>query len=151
MAKSFNLGSLIRNVSKIRLPGGTVGKVSHVLIVLIVSVAFLCWLAKNMWITGASIGLLFILCLIILWRLISFANKNPQAALMEGAEFLVHEQIIYGSKAQPQFPALPVEFDVGKPIPQLPESEARRLLEPESPPPENPQPPVEPEGGANNG
>jgi len=151
MAKSFNLGSWIKNVSKIKLPGGTVGKVSQVLIVLILAVAFLCWIVKDPWIIGGSIVLLFILCMIILWRLISFANKNPQAALMEGAEFLVHEQIVYGMKAQPQFPALPTEFDVGKPVRPLLEAEAQRLLEPEPSPPENPQPPANPEGGDNNG
>src|SRR5664279_1278498 len=34
--------------------------------------------------------------------LVSFADKNPQAALLEGAEFLLHEQITLGTKAQPQ-------------------------------------------------
>ena len=70
---------------------------------------------------------------------------------MEGAEFLVHEQIIYGMKAQPDFPALPTEFDTGKPVRALPEAEAQQLLEPETPPPENPEPPVAPEGGPANG
>ncbi len=150
MVKSFNLGSIFKNVSKIKFPGGTVGKVSHVLIVFILSVAFLCWLAQNIWITGGSIGLLFTICLIILWRLISFASKNPQAALMEGAEFLMHEQIVYGMKALPQFPTSPAQFDAGKPVQALPEAEARRLLEPEPSPPEIPQPPAPPEGGHNN-
>ncbi|WP_167369185.1 hypothetical protein [Phytopseudomonas punonensis] len=31
-------------------------------------------------------------------RVLDFAEKNPQAAIMDGAEFLVHEQIIHGIK-----------------------------------------------------
>jgi len=48
--------------------------------------------------------LIFIFAFVILWRLINFANKNPQAALLEGAEFLVHEQIELAAKGIPVIP-----------------------------------------------
>jgi hypothetical protein len=43
-------------------------------------------------------------CFPLLWRLISFAERHPQAALFEGAEFLAHEQMIMGMKSTPVLP-----------------------------------------------
>ncbi|KIC90266.1 hypothetical protein [Flavihumibacter solisilvae] len=71
-------------------------------------------LAGNLWISCAAIALIFILTFVILWRLINFANKNPQAAILEGAEFLVHEQIqmaAKGLKSMPQSLLTLVEED----------------------------------------
>jgi hypothetical protein len=40
----------------------------------------------------------------MLWRLITLAEKNPQAALMDGAEYLMHQRMIMGTKSQPEIP-----------------------------------------------
>lgn len=63
------------------------------------------------WVSVLALVLVFTLCFALLWRLVSFADRNPQAALLEGAEFLVHEQIRLGMKSSPVLPdtgALPL-------------------------------------------
>jgi CHASE2 domain-containing sensor protein len=98
----FGLEGILRNVSKIKLKGGVVGKVSVVLIVVSLAMAAIAWSVRVPWISVVALVLLFVLSFVMLWRLVSFADKNPQAALLEGAEFLVHEQITLGTKAQPK-------------------------------------------------
>ena len=44
---------------------------------------------------------MFLLAFPLLWRLINFADKNPQAAILEGAEFLMHQQLVLGTKENP--------------------------------------------------
>ncbi len=101
---NIDVGKLIENVSKIRLKGGIFTKASTVLIVVAVSIFGIAALAGNIWVSGAAIGLIFIMTMVILWRLINFANKNPQAAILEGAEFLVHEQIQLAAKGVESIP-----------------------------------------------
>ena len=60
-------------------------------------------------------GLTFILTFVILWRLINFANKNPQAAIL-GAQFLVHEQIQLAAKGIPSLPNTIQYLKEDKPI-----------------------------------
>jgi len=100
----IDIGKLINNVSKVTLKGGLFAKACTVLIIVAVSLFGISYFAKNVWISAAAIGLIFILTFVILWRLINFANKNPQAALLEGAEFLVHEQIQLAAKGISSLP-----------------------------------------------
>lgn len=94
------------SLSKVKLPGGVVGKVSMVLIALAISDFGISWSARSETVaitailTGAAVVVLLGL------RLIAFAEKHTQTALMEGAEFLIHEQIQQiGMKSQPSLPA----------------------------------------------
>jgi hypothetical protein len=48
---------------------------------------------------------MFGLCFPLLWRLVNFADRNPHAALFEGAQFLAHEKLVLGTKAHPILPA----------------------------------------------
>jgi len=50
------------------------------------------------------VGGILLLAFVIFWRLINFADRNPQAALLEGAEFIIHEQIVHASKYLPSIP-----------------------------------------------
>jgi hypothetical protein len=90
------------NISKIKLHGGLVGKVCIVLIVMCILFTGLAAWMKDIVFAFVLMGLMFGTAVIFLWKLISFAGKNPYAALLEGAEFLVHEQIIYGAKNNPK-------------------------------------------------
>ena len=98
----FNIESVLENVSKIKLSGGVVGKVCTTLIVIALCTAIICFSAGKVWVSILALILLFSLSFAMLWKVISFADKNPQAALLEGAEFLVHQQIAYGSKGNPE-------------------------------------------------
>ncbi len=101
---SFDIGKLIKNVSRIKLKGGIFSKASTVLIVIAVCIFGIAALTRNIWVSCAAIALIFTLTFVILWRLINFANKNPQAAILEGAEFLVHEQIKLAAKGIDSIP-----------------------------------------------
>lgn len=94
----FDVERILDNASKVKLKGGVVGKVSVVLIIAALSMAAISWSVKIPWISVLALILIFLLCFVMIWRLISFADKNPQAALLEGAEFLVHEKLLLGSK-----------------------------------------------------
>lgn len=39
-----------------------------------------------------------VVVILIRWKLIDFADKHPEAALLEGAEFLTHEQMKLAQK-----------------------------------------------------
>ena len=101
MKLPFDLDGIVQNLSKVKLKGGVVGKVTLTVMIVSLCLAVIAWSVQNIWISGAALALVFILAFAMLWRLINFADRHPQAAIMEGAEFLVHEQLRLGSKAQP--------------------------------------------------
>lgn len=119
----FDLSQMIGSVSKVKLPGGVVGKVCTVLIFIAIAMAAMAWAAHMVWVSILGIVLLFILAFFILRRLIAFAEKHPHAALFEGAEFLAHEQMQIAMKSGPVLTGLPPSPPLGKQIPPInPES-----------------------------
>ena len=102
---NFDINKTLKNVSKVKLPGGVVGKVCTVLIVVTLTIGGLAALSHETWLLGVAVGAIILIVFPMLWRLINFADKNPQAAILEGAEFLMHQQILMGSKATPYIPA----------------------------------------------
>jgi len=126
----MSLDDLLQKVSAVKLPGGVVGKVSLVLVVTSLSIASLAVFSKNEWILGGAIAAIFLLAFPMLWRLINFADRNPQAALLEGAEFLVHQQILLGTKSNPTID-LDVEAIVEERPLELPPAEGALLNQPE--------------------
>ncbi|MHB1528579.1 MAG: hypothetical protein ACYCXT_03965 [Acidiferrobacteraceae bacterium] len=97
----FNFDRAIEGLTKIKLPGGVVGRVTLTLMVVSLAFVAIAWSGRNIWLSAAALGLSFILAFVMLWRLINFADRNPQAALFEGSEFLLHEQIVHASKLIP--------------------------------------------------
>ncbi len=116
---NIDIGKLVKNVSQIKLKGGVFEKASRVIIVVSVCIFGIAALLGNIWVSCGAIGLIFIFAFVMLWRLINFANKNPQAAILEGAEFLVHQQIQLAAKGIGEFPQItdslteetPIEID----------------------------------------
>jgi hypothetical protein len=91
-------------------------------------------LIHNIWVSCGALLLIFTLTFVILWRLINFANNNPQAAILEGAEFLVHEQIELAAKGVASIPfsvsslteETPIKIDENSlAIANLPDSEEK--------------------------
>jgi hypothetical protein len=112
----MDFNQLISNVSKVKLQGGIFAKASAVVIIISICIASIATIAGNLWISCGAIVLIFFLAFTILWRLINFANKNPQAAILEGAEFLVHEQIQLAAKGLGNFPSLSTTLTEETPI-----------------------------------
>jgi hypothetical protein len=105
-------------IQKIKIPGGMVGKISGVLMITAIAVAAMVVSTRNIWVALVAIVLLLAVVLVLGLKLIDFANTNPQAALMEGAEFLLHEQITLGTKSHPVIPDNPANRT--EPPPALP-------------------------------
>ena len=94
----------LQTASAIKLPSGVVGKVSFVVVVASICLSAMAAISGNAWIIGVSIAAVFLLAFLTMWRLINLADRNPQAALLEGPEFLIHQQILLGTKANPSIP-----------------------------------------------
>lgn len=133
MELPFNFDKAIDGLSKVTLRGGVVGKVTFAVVFSSAALAAIAWSASNIWLSGAALVMVFVLAFVNLWRLINFADRHPQAALLEGAEFLVHEQIVHATKALPSLPLNevqqvqpePVEGPSANPaLAQLPDQEA---------------------------
>lgn len=103
----MTLDRVIERASKIRLSGGIVGRVCTVLIVACVSLAAIGVLTRNQWIMGGAIVAILVLALPLLWRIITFAEKNPGVAILDGAQFLKHEQLRLASKDRSDIVILP--------------------------------------------
>ena len=101
MQLPFNFDRAIDGLAKVTLRGGVVGKVTFAVVLVSLAMAMIAWTVSNIWLSAAALGLVFVLAFSMLWRLINFADRHPQAALLEGAEFLVHEQIVHASKSMP--------------------------------------------------
>jgi hypothetical protein len=94
----MTMAKVFQYISKMKLPGGVVGKTSKVMIYLVVAMAAIVWAVQKEWIAALALVLMSAIVLIGLRWMISFADRHPQAALYEGGEFLRHEQLIYSSK-----------------------------------------------------
>jgi len=93
------LHKALESLKSIKLSGGIFGKTSLVLVVLCLCVTAVS-LKMGIWwfslvLMAPTIGLVFYL----LKRVLDFAEKNPQAAIMDGAELLVHEKILHSAKS----------------------------------------------------
>jgi hypothetical protein len=122
---NLDFSKLIKNVTKVKLGGGIFGKTCTVLIVIAVTFMGISLIAKNLWVCVLAISLVSLMAFILLWRLINFANKNPQAVILEGAEFLVHQQIELAAKG---IPSLPTPININQAIPVSVTEETREQI-----------------------
>lgn len=109
MPLPYNFDRAIDGLSKVTLKGGVVGKVTFAVVFVSLGMVTISWTVSNIWLSAFALVLVFVLAFTMMWRLINFADRHPQAALLEGAEFLVHEQIVHASKLVPYLPAREIE------------------------------------------
>lgn len=95
---SNNFFQNIANFAKVKLPNGFIGKITFLLIVVAILLTILAIKADVLGLYIAVVAIIPILALIAVFKLTSFANKNPHAALLEGAELIMHERIQLASK-----------------------------------------------------
>jgi uncharacterized membrane protein YkgB len=88
----IDLNKIIESVSRTHLKGGLFSNACRVVIAAIICIAAIVSINTS-WLGCIAVVLIFLLVLIALWWLIAFADRHPQAAVMEGAEFLNYEQI----------------------------------------------------------
>ena len=103
---------LTNYASKVSLKGGVVNKICRVLIILIVGASAVLCFVRNVWLAAFVICGIFIIVGYFLNRLCSLAEKNPQVALMDGVEYLMHEQLTIQTKNNPSITWQPSENEV---------------------------------------
>ena len=116
MQLPFNFDRAIDGLTKVTLRGGVVGKVTFAVVLVSTALGAIAWSVSNIWLSAAALTMVFTLSFVMLWRLINFADRNPQAALLEGAEFLVHQQIVHATKALPTLPLPQLEQTQPEPV-----------------------------------
>jgi len=95
----FNLDNTINGLTKVTLRGGVVGKITFTVSLVCVVMLGLTYPFHNIWLSGAALAMIFIMAMVMLWRVINFADRHPEAALLEGAEFLVHQRMLHEAKS----------------------------------------------------
>ena len=96
----MNIEKVLETVKSIRLTGGIFGRTILLLVVLCVSMAVVSINIDIWWFSLTFMVLMFGLSTYVLKRCLDFAERNPQAAIMESADFLVHEKIVHGIKGE---------------------------------------------------
>jgi hypothetical protein len=95
------LQTAVEKVSRIKLRGGMFGNVCTVIIVLVLVIGVVAVAARNEYVSGGAILLAVTLCWNLLSRMIKFAEKNPAAAILDGAHYIERERIMIASKGNP--------------------------------------------------
>ncbi len=127
------LEKALESIKAIKLKGGIFEKTTTLLIVLCICVAAVC-ISIRMW--QIALGLMIPLMFMVFYTLkkcIDFAERNPYAAIMDGAELLVHEKIVHGQKGQSEIPILESTIDH-----ELPKIDHKEVLEEDPPVTEEP-------------
>jgi len=119
----------LESLKTIKLTGGIFGKTTLLLVVMCICVATVTLKIGTWWFALILMIPLMSIVYYALKRCLDFAEKNPQAAIMDGAELLVHERIIHGTKEQQVIPIQEVTID--HPPPEIPDVEVTH----EDPPP----------------
>lgn len=93
-----DISKALENMTAVKLRGGIFGKAVTLLIVLIISVGTVCSFLKIWWVALFLMLPVIGVVLYTLKRCLDFAETNPQAAIMDGAEFLKHETLMFTQK-----------------------------------------------------
>ena len=115
------LTKVLEFIKTINLTGGTFGKISLVLIILCVCVTAIVIGLGSLWLAGLGVVAFSVIVFYALKRVFDFADKNPQAAIMEGAELLNHERLVYASKIAG--PHQPINLTTEHDVPSLPDTQ----------------------------
>jgi hypothetical protein len=95
------IGDAVEKVSGVKLRGGIFGNVCVVLITLIVVLGVAAAITRNIYVVGGTIVLLLGVSWRLLSRIIKFAEENPAAAILEGAQYVERERFMIASKGHP--------------------------------------------------
>ena len=130
------LDQIFKNLKGIKLKGGIFGKVCLLLVVMTVCLAVVCVKNDVWWIPLALLLPFMGIILYALKRCFDFAERNPVAAIVDGAELVAYEHATQGRKGHENLPlASPVIDHQITPLPsqeileadRLPSSETKRL------------------------
>ncbi len=110
-----HIRQLTEGTAKVKLPGGIVGKTAYVLIAFCVALASIAVAIRSPGIGYAAIAAITIIVPSVIWWLIRFAERNPAPAILEGAEYVVYQQIQLAQKNVGVLPPSPSEPPAAEP------------------------------------
>ena len=117
----YYLTKFLEFIKTIKLTGGTFGKTYVFLIVLCICVTSIVNWLGSLWLAGLGVMAVSANVFYAIKRAFDFADKNPQAAIMEGAELLDHERLVYASKSAG--PHQPINLTTEHDVPSLPDTQ----------------------------
>lgn len=126
----MDIDKALDRVRSIKLKGGIFGKTTTLLIVLCICISAVCIASRVWWLALILMVPLMAMVFYALKKCLDFAEKNPQAAIMEGSELLVHEKLMFAQKYQIEDPSLQATVLDHVP-PELPPDE---VISPDPPP-----------------
>ena len=117
----MNFDKALESIKTVKLTGGIFGKTTLLLIVLSVCITAICINADTWWFPLVFIPPLMLIITFALKRCLDFAESNPQAAIMEGAELLSHERMLHATKEEGTL--IPTNPTTDHSVSALPEAE----------------------------
>ena len=107
----------LESIKSVRLTGGIFGKTTLLLVVLSICAAAVSIKTGTWWIPLVLMLPVIGISFYALKRCFDFAERNPQAAIMDGADLLIHERLIHEMKGNVVVPIEGVTVD--HPQPQI--------------------------------
>lgn len=127
--RGARLDQVFKSLKGVKLKGGIFGKVCLLLVVVAVCISVVCVKDEVWWVPLALLLPFMAIILYALKRCFDFAEKNPVAAIVDGAELVAYEQATQGRKGHDNLPPAPHVLD--HQITPLPQGE---ILEADPPP-----------------
>jgi hypothetical protein len=127
LLKHFGISA--ESVNRIRLGRGVVGKTTSAVVVVLLVLAVAIYKLSDPKLVLLLAGLVSLIFIIYFVGVLRFADKNPGAALLEGAELLQWKQFDMEAKGLPEVPGVPVTtsftltYPFAPPKDETPESE----------------------------
>lgn len=116
-------------IAKIKLPSGTAGKVCMMVITVAIAFAAIVIAVRNPWIALVALVLLSALALVLGLKVIDFADRHPDAAILEGKHLIDYAQVERAKYTESRI-VEPSDKVEKRPI-QLTQDERRLLAQPE--------------------
>ena len=106
-------GISYESISRIRVGRGVAGKLCTIVLVVVFVLGALAFRLNDFYVTIGFGGIIILFAFYVIIRILSFADKHPDVAILEGAEFLIyHGKMSLGTKELPSPPKsaqIPVE------------------------------------------
>lgn len=102
----MDIPKALERLKSINFKGGIFGKTTIILVVLCICVSAVCIATGVWWMALVLILPLMAMVFYTIRRCFDFAENHPEAAIMEGAEFLMHERLLFAQKHQTEDPHL---------------------------------------------
>jgi hypothetical protein len=100
-----HLGATCESLHKIKLGRGAVGKIAVIAVAALVAIGAVALRLSTAASILVAIIILGIICLASLGCVLYVLMKNPEMALLEGAELVLYQHITLGAKGQPPLAA----------------------------------------------